>query len=81
MSSIMKKLWRGWKSAVHRINDGVAWIVMSLTFFIAVMPVALVFKIMRRDLLDRGLGPKDTDTFWLIKKNEEIDIRRAQRQF
>ena len=77
----MKSLWRKWKSGVHRINDGIAWVLMSLTFFLAVMPVSLTFKLMRRDLLDRGLGGKDTKTYWLTKKNEPVDVRRAQRQF
>ena len=81
MSAFFKNLWRNWKSGVHRINSGVAWVLMSLTFFLAVMPVSLVFKLMRRDLLDRGLGEKDRATYWTPKKNESIDIRRAQRLF
>ena len=75
----MKSLWRKWKSGVHRINDGIAWVLMSLTFFLAVMPVSLTFKLMRKDLLDRGLGGKGTKTCWLTTKNEPMDVRAQRR--
>jgi hypothetical protein len=81
MRLLMKAIWRNWKSLVHRINDVIAFVLMALTYVLAVTPVALGFKILRRDLLDRGLGPKDSKTHWQKKKDEKQDISRVQRQY
>ena len=73
MRTFLKHLWRKWKSAVHRINDVIAWVLMSFTYIVALAPVALIFKMMRRDLLDRGLGPEELQSYWLPWTTDEQD--------
>ena len=80
MRQLFKTMWRRWKSVVHRLNDGIAFCLMSFTYFFAVMPVALGFKILRRDLLDISLK-NEGPSYWLDKKNESQDIRRVQRLY
>ena len=80
MRLLLKRMWRRWKGGIHRINDGIAFVLTSFTYFFAVMPVALGFKALRRDLLDRGLE-HEGETYWLQKKNEPQDIRRVQRLY
>ena len=83
VAEIMKKLWRGWKGVVHRINDVIAFVLMSFTYIFALMPVALIFKIFTRDLIDRGFGDPRAESYWKDVKKEEgsSDIRRVQRQY
>ena len=83
ISAIMKKLWRGWKGIVHRINDVIAFVLMSFTYIVALMPVALCFKVFNRDLIDRGLGDPRVDSYWKAVQRERNsnDIRRVQRQY
>ena len=83
ISTIMKKLWRGWKNIIHRINDVIAFVLMSFTYLIAVTPVALCFKVVNRDLIDRGLGDPQTESYWKKVEREDLanDIRRVQRQY
>ena len=80
MRLLFKRMWRRWKKGIHRINDGIAFFLMSFTYFFAVMPVAIGFKILRRDLLDRGLKSVG-DSHWQKKQNEQQDIRRVQRMY
>ena len=81
MRLLMKAIWRKWKSLVHRINDVIAFVLMAIAYAIAVTPVALGFKILRRDLLDRGLGEPEAQTHWKKRKDEKQDVRRVQRQY
>ena len=80
MRLLFKRMWRRWKGGLHRINDGIAVVLMTFTYFFAVMPVALGFKVLRSDLLDRGLS-HEGKSYWLKKKNEPQDIRRVQRLY
>ncbi|MEC7987105.1 MAG: hypothetical protein VX278_18190 [Myxococcota bacterium] len=80
MRLLFKRMWRRWKAGIHRINDGIAFVLMTFTYFFAVMPVALGFKFLRRDLLDRGLE-HEGESYWLEKQNEPQDIRRVQRLY
>ena len=79
----MKKLWRGWKGIIHRINDVIAFVLMTFTYVIAVTPVALCFKVVSRDLLDRGLGDPRSESYWkqMNRESSNDDIRRVQRQY
>jgi len=79
----MKKLWRGWKGVVHRINDVIAFVLMAFTYVIAVTPVSLCFKVVNNDLIERGLGDPRLESYWKTVKREKMadDIRRVQRQY
>ena len=73
-------LWRRWEKAIHSINHVIAFVLMSLTYIIAVTPVAMIFRIRGTDLIDRGLR-KERKTFWLDKKKEEQNLSRVQRPY
>lgn len=83
LSSLMTWLWRKWKRAVHSINGGIAFVLMAVTYIIAVTPVAFGFKIFTRDVLDRGLGDPHAKSYWKKVQREQNadDIRRVQRQY
>tara|TARA_B100000683_G_C12302394_1_gene478789 strand:- start:344 stop:586 length:243 start_codon:yes stop_codon:yes gene_type:complete len=80
MRLILKKLWRRWKGGIHKINDGLAFVLMTFTYVLAVTPIAIGFKIKGTDLLDRGLDDK-RKTYWNPKKEEEQTIKRVQRPY
>ncbi len=82
MRMTMKKLWWNWKKGVHKINTAIAFILMGITYWTAVMPVAVFFKVRGEKLLDRELGAPSLKSYW-IKKEEphSQDIRRSQRLY
>ena len=81
VSLFIKKFWWKWKKTIHKLNDGIAFLLMSFTFILAVMPVALSFKVMRRPMLDRTLGNPQTKTHWLKRHDPPQEIRRVQKMY
>ena len=79
MLALMKTLWRRWKALAHRIIAGQNWLIMAIAYGIAMGPVSLVMRLKYPDLIDRGLGDPDAESFWIPLNNEREDIRRAQR--
>ena len=81
MSLFIKKIWWKWKKTIHKLNDGIAFVLMTITYVTAVMPVALSFKIIRRPMLDRTLGDPKARTHWLKRNDPAQDIRRVQKMY
>ena len=68
---------------MHRINDVISFVLMSVTYITAVTPVAVFFRLFNNDALDRGLGDPQSDSYWkpVSKEDSADDIRRVQRQY
>lgn len=83
ISEAMKWMWRRWKSIVHRINDVISFTLMTVTYLVAVTPVSLIMKAIYRDILDRGLGSPQTETYWLtVERRADADtVPGSQRQY
>ncbi len=79
MLNLMKALWRRWKRFAHAIIRGQNWLVMAIAYVVAMGPVALIMRLKSSDLIDRGLGDPDADSYWIPMKDVEQDIRRSQR--
>ena len=79
MLAVMKRLWWGWKKAVHGLNAAISWTLMSIVYWTAMFPVAMGFRVFRPDPTDRGLGDPEAASHWLPPREERQDVRRAQR--
>ena len=79
MLAFMKLLWRNWKKVVHGINGAISFVLMSVAYVVGLGPVAVYFRIVRSDLIDRGLGDPELETYWLVVPLDEDDVRRVQR--
>ena len=77
----LKRMWRKSKGRIHQINDVVAFLLMSLAYLIAVTPTAIIYKLINRDIIDRGLGDEESLSYWMTKMNEEQEIERVQRMY
>ncbi len=76
---LMKTIWRRWKDLAHGIIRGQNWFLMAVAYFVAVGPVAVVMRLIHKDMTDRGLGDEQCGSYWLKPSMEPQDIRRAQR--
>ncbi len=65
----------------HRIIAGQNWLVMAIAYAVGMGPVAVVMRIKYDDLIDRGLGDPNSDSYWIPLALEQQDIRRAQRPY
>jgi hypothetical protein len=83
ISAILLMFWRAWQKAIHSINEVVAFVLMSVAYVLAVMPVSFFFRLFAPDALDRGLGDPHASTYWksVVQKENANDIRRVQRQY
>ena len=79
MLVLLKLLWRNWKKIVHGINGAISFTLMSVAYIIGLGPVAVYFKLTRADLIDRGLGAAELESYWLGMPMDEDDVRRVQR--
>ena len=77
--AILKRIWRSWKALAHALVRAQSWLAMALAYWVALMPVALVMKIVRPDPLDRGRGDPDASSLGKEHLVARQDIRRAQR--
>ena len=75
----MKAVWRHWKAFAHALIRAQNWFLMALVYWLAVGPVAVIYKLMRPDSTDRGLGDPAAQSHWLTPLMGDEDIRRAQR--
>ena len=79
MLRMMKALWRRWKGLAHGIIRVQNWLVMAVAYLIAMGPVAFFMRLKGADLIDRGLGDSDSESYWIVMSDERQDIRRSQR--
>ena len=77
----LKRMWRKSKGRIHQVNDVVAFVLMTIAYVIAVAPTAIIYKSIKGDIIDRGLGDADSLSFWQPRKNEDQDIKRVQRLY
>ncbi len=56
----------------------VSEVVMALIYYLVFFPIGLIFKLMRRDALGRGLQ-RDSETYWAEKKPAK-DVASYYRQ-
>jgi hypothetical protein len=75
----MKTIWRGWKAFVHKLVAAQSYVLMAFTYWVAVGPIAVFMKLRYKDLIDRGLGEPDIESYWQKPTMGFQDIRRAQR--
>jgi hypothetical protein len=77
----MKAIWRRWKAFAHRLIDYQNRFLMGVVYVTAVAPVALVFKLMGRKLLDRGPADESQESYWVERTEPPLDMKRASRMF
>lgn len=72
-----RRLWEGWKRLAHRIGVFNTRVIMSLLYFLIVLPMGLVFRMVSDPLhLEE---PKDTN--WLPLPHHEHRLDEVRQQF
>lgn len=82
MLNWMKHLWRAWKRLAHGLIALQNGLFLLVVFVFGVGPAALLARLTRRPLLDRGPLPDPApDTHWVPLPREPKDMDWAQRPF
>lgn len=81
MLELFKRMWVGWNRGVRALLRLQTRAIMTVAYLLAIGPVAVVFRITGRTLLDRGPAPRGASTYWLARPNTEATMRDASRPF
>ena len=81
MLRTMKVIWRRWKGFAHRLVNAQNRFLMGVVYVVAVAPVALVFRLLGTQLIDRAAADPDAETFWVPRAEPQLDMKRASRMF
>ena len=81
MLRFFKSLWR-WQHAFLRALIGLQnRLLMTIVYVVAMLPVAIMFKVLRQDLLDRGEPAQPGSSYWIPRSDGPITMERARRMF
>ncbi len=77
-SNLFKKLWQSWKDFSKRIGSFQSRIILSLFFFIFILPFAIALKMISDPL---RIKQQSSKSYWLTKKETKIDMEQYKKQF
>lgn len=81
MLDLMKTVWRAWKGIAHRIITAQNWILMSLVYVVAVAPVALVLRVVGKQVVKPPQPPGEDGSFWEPLEDGPMTMDRANRMY
>jgi hypothetical protein len=77
----LRRAWLGWGAFTRGLLRAQNALAMTLAWIIAIAPAALAFRILGRDLLDRGPPPPGRTDHWHPRSDGPMDMKRASRMF
>ena len=79
MKEFFKPLYRGWMKFAHGLGWVNTRIILTLVYYLVFSPLAILFKIIGKDPMNRKIG--SADTYWIERDSAPFDRERARRQF
>jgi len=76
MKSKLKQLWQGWQKVAKKIGDFQARLILSLFYFLIVLPMGLIAR-----MFSDPLSLKKTAARWHAKQSSPARLEDARRQF
>jgi hypothetical protein len=74
--SIWLRAWEGWKRFAHKLGVFNTRVIMSILYFLVVLPTGLIFKALSDPL--QLTEPKDTNWVPLPQHDHNLDTARQQ---
>lgn len=81
MLELFKRMWSGWNVGVRRFMAAQNATLMGVAWLLGIGPVALVLRLMQRDMLDRKLGAPDARSHWRARDGKPLDMQGASRRY
>lgn len=79
--ALFKRMWLLWNRGIRGVMRLQSRVIMTVAWLLAIGPVALVFRVVGRTLLDRGPAPPGARSFWLTRPDTEATMKDASRPF
>lgn len=81
MLTLMKRIWRAWKGVAHRIIQAQNWVLMSIVYWVALAPVAVVLRLTGHRPVPDAPAPAADGSFWIPREDGAMKMDRATRMF
>lgn len=75
----LKLLYRGWMKFAHVLGWVNTRIILTLVYLLIMTPLALIFKVLGKDPMNRRLGGQDS--YWAKRKSKLFEKEDYRRQF
>ena len=77
--NILRRAWEGWKKVARKIGDFNARVILTIFYFILLLPFALLVKFLTDPLHIKEKSPKRWRT--MEDRGDIAPLERAERQF
>ena len=74
---MLRKLWNRWKAFGQKLADFQARLILTLVYFIVVLPFGLLVRLLSDPLAVKN---KSRETMWFPKNADEPTLENARRQ-
>lgn len=79
VASLRRRLYRRWMAFARVLGKINAAVLLTIVYIVVIGPVALIFRIIGKDLLDRT--SENRPSYWYDREDEEHSVERRSRQF
>ena len=81
MLELFKVMWDRWQGVAAGIMTVQNTILMGVAYILGVGPVALGFRLLGRQLIDRAPAAPGAASYWHARSGKNITMTEANRQF
>lgn len=78
--SVLRPVWKGWMSFAHVLSLVMTWVIMSISWVVGFVPMALLLRVLGIKRIDLSYGAAVT-TYWETRDPKYDDFMRLERQF
>ncbi|MCP5496947.1 MAG: hypothetical protein H7A23_20530 [Leptospiraceae bacterium] len=77
---LVKPIYLGWMKFAYVLGEVNTRIILFLVFVLTILPIGILFRILRKDLLDSKLD-KSQESYWIKREKKELDIEGYYKHF
>jgi len=77
MREVLRSIWHGWRAIALRIGQWQTRVILSLLYFVVIMPAAIAVRAIGDPLDLKGEGGK---TRWRVRHHPTLSPEQARRQ-
>ena len=77
---LLRPLWKGWMAVGHKLGAVVTFLILTVTWSLLVIPIAILLRIVRKKVMDLRYDPALT-TYWEEREAKLHNFQLLERQF
>ena len=78
--AVLKPVYRVWMALAIVLGFVMTRVILSLIFFLAFMPIGLIWRVLRKDPMRRRLDPA-VGSYWIEKDYHDASPKRLEKYY